>query len=128
MRAGLIMNLKKTGLWWPRQPEAYALQLYPRQILEEREEDGQTFYDFNVHGIDVLGAPVGSSMYQQEAVRQRVAKAVHLMGQLDQLVNKQAALTLLRQCLSTCKIVHLLRTVPQVLCREQAHMFSRSSD
>ena len=64
------------------------------------------------NGVDLLGAPIfGSPEYFDVFAAALFDKVKHLQDLLPELEDPQVELQLLRQCLSSCKVVHMLRTV-----------------
>ena len=70
------------------------------------------------NGVELLGTPIfGSPDYFDDFATALFDKVKHLQELLPQLDDPQVELQLSRHCLSCCKIVHMLRTVPpHMLC------------
>ena len=62
--------------------------------------------------FELLGAPIGSDEFCRQHTLKRVKKAEELLDALAGLENAQAALHLLRQCASYCKLGYSARVVP----------------
>ena len=64
------------------------------------------------NGVDFLGSPVyGSDAYFINSVSKQVDKILHQQDQLSVLEDPHVELHLLRSCLSSCKLNHVIRTV-----------------
>ena len=76
-------------------------------------------------GVELLGAPIfGSDQYFNDFTAALFDKVKHLQDLLPELEDPQIELQLLRHCLSCCKVVHVLYTVPPHLL----HNLSRFDD
>ena len=60
----------------------------------------------------VLGSPIGSVSFMQSTLDAKLEKLKENHDALMHLDHAQSQLTLLRFCLSACKVMYLLRTVP----------------
>jgi hypothetical protein len=58
---------------------------------------------------EVLGTPVGDSAWLSTAYQRHIDDAVEALDQLKRLGDIRVAHTILRQCLSACRVTHLLR-------------------
>ena len=64
-------------------------------------------------GVELLGAPIfGSDQYYEDFTAALFNKVKNLQDLLPDLEDPQVELQLLRHCLSCCKVIHVLRTVP----------------
>jgi len=60
----------------------------------------------------MLGSPVGTKQYSEKYIMDKLGKNSSLFDALIDLDDTQSALLLLRHCLSFCKAVYYMRTVP----------------
>ena len=98
---GLILNLKKCEVFWPSGDSAF--QEFPPEICRPLQ---------TANGVELLGGPIsGSPEYFDDFATALFDKVKYLQDLLSELEDPQVELQLLRQCLSCCKIVHMLRTV-----------------
>ena len=112
-RLGLHLNLKKCQVYWPSGDQLF-LEL-PSDVHRVREA---------LDGVDLLGTPVwGTAGFFDSFVATQVNKMLELQSYLGDLEDPQVDLHLLRSCLSTCKIGHLLRTIPLAVADEQLQCF-----
>jgi hypothetical protein len=58
---------------------------------------------------EVLGTPVGDSPWLIDAYQKHVDSAIAALDELRRLDDNRVAHTILRQCLSACRVTHLLR-------------------
>ena len=61
-------------------------------------------------GIILLGSPIGSQHFVDEAIRERISKVKTFLESLPLLQNGQVEYTLLRSCLSLPKFMYTMRT------------------
>ena len=109
--ARLGLTLSKCELWWPTNPPSRPA--FP----------GIPITDTTSLLGTVLGNTPMASALRLEASRE----ASELQGKLFQLEDEQTALLLLRSCLSSCKVQHLLRTTPPDLSLDLARAFDTST-
>ena len=99
---GLHLNMKKCEVFWPSGDQFFSE--FPEEVCRVRDKQG---------GVELLGSPVwGTSDFIKSFVATQVGRILELQSCLGDLEDPQAELHLLRSCLSTGKISHLLRTVP----------------
>ena len=99
---GLHVNENKYEIFW---------LLETRIFSEINLEIQRTVWVSN--GVDFLGSPVyGSDTYFVISVSKRIDKILHQQIQLLVLDDPQVKLHLLRSCLGSCKMNHIIRTVP----------------
>ena len=66
-----------------------------------------------VTSLELLGSPLwGDDIFLNDFLSSRMDKVALTQKKLSLLDDPQVELHLLRSCLSSCKIIHLLRTVP----------------
>ena len=72
----------------------------------------------NVPHFEILGAPIGDLVFCAKFVAQKQSEASKLLKELEAVgsIDPQVALLLLRQCGSFCRLVHLARNTPPLLC------------
>ena len=75
--------------------------------------------------FEVLGAPIGDSIFCAKILAQRRAKAAKLLSHLVTVgsFDPQVALLLLRQCPGYCKLVHLAHSTPSSLISDGLALF-----
>ena len=94
---GLHLNLSKCELFWPSGNPTFK---FPSDIRR-------------VNGLELLGSPLwGDENFFHEFLSSRLDKVATIQDKLALLDDPQVELHLLRSCLSSCKIIHLLRIVP----------------
>ena len=71
-------------------------------------------------GVKVLGVPVGPPGFIQEHSQKVLCKLQGCLERLKMLGCAYSAFHILRSCLSACKVVFLLRTLPFTLAQELA--------
>ena len=99
---GLTLNLKKCEVFWPSGDSTFPD--FPPEVCRPLQSS---------NGVELLGAPIfGSSEYFDFFAAALFDKVKCLQDLLPELEDPQVELQLLRQCLSCCKVVHMLRTVP----------------
>ena len=95
---GLHLNLSKCELFWP---SGDSFPEFPKGIKRVSE------------GLELLGSPIwGTSKFFDQYLSARLDKVAAAQDSIAILEDPQVELHLLRSCLGSCKIVHLLRTVP----------------
>ena len=98
----LHLNMKKCEVFWPSGDQSF-FEL-PEDVQRVRDKQG---------GVELLGSPIwGTADFFKSFVATQVEKTMELQSHLGDLEDPQVELHLLRSCLGTCKIGHLLRTVP----------------
>ena len=104
---GLTLNLNKCKVFWPSGDPTF--QNFPPEICRTLQVSD---------GVELLGAPMfESTQYFDDFTTFPFDKVKHIQDLLPDLEDPQVELQLLRHCLSCCKIVHMLRTVPpHMLC------------
>ena len=111
---GLTLNLKKYEVFWLSGGSAF--HDFPPEVCRPLQVSD---------GVELLGAPIfGSDQYFNDFTAALFDKVKHLQDLLPELEDPQIELQLLRHCLSCCKVVHVLRTVPPHLL----HNLSRFDD
>ena len=99
---GLILNLKKCEVFWPSGDSAFGD--FPPDVCRPLQVSD---------GVELLGAPIfGSDQYYEDFTAALFNKVKNLQDLLPDLEDPQVELQLLRHCLSCCKVIHVLRTVP----------------
>ena len=99
---GLRVNVNKCEIFWPSGDQDF---------LEFDPEIQRTVRVSN--GVDFLGSPVyGSDTYFVSSVSKQIDKILHQQIQLSVLDDPQVELHLLRSCLDSCKMNHIIRTMP----------------
>ena len=99
---GLTLNLKKCEIFWPSGDPTF--QDFPPEICHPLQIS---------NGVELLGAPIfGSPEYFDVFAAALFDKLKRLQDLLPELEDPQVELQLLHQCLSCCKVVHMLRTLP----------------
>ena len=97
-RFGLHLNLSKCELFWP---SGDSFPEFPTSINRAGE------------GLELLGSPIwGTDNFFDQFLFSRLAKVTAAQDSIAILEDPQVELHLLRSCLGSCKIIHLLRTVP----------------
>src|SRR5690606_13003722 len=76
------------------------------------------FRTLSADGFEILGTPVGSPVFCQTFLQEKMHKFRSLWAGISKLPHLQTQALLLRFCSSFCKIVHLVRTVPPHLVSE----------
>ena len=77
--------------------------------------------------FDLLGSPIGDPEYCATFVSAFTDKAVrHTLDPLSSLDDPQVVHMLLRLCASFCRVVHLLRSVPTIFCRDAIGRFDQA--
>ena len=74
----------------------------------------------NVLHLEILGSPIGDTIFCANFVSQKCAQASQLLSQLEEVgsVDPQVALLLVRTCGAVCKMEHLARSTPPSLVAE----------
>ena len=100
---GLHLNLSKCELFWSSGDPSFSE--FPSDIKW-------------VTGLELLGSPLwGDDNLLKEFLSSCLDKVAVSQDKLAMLDDPQVELHLLRSCLSSCKIIHLLRTVPLSILR-----------
>jgi len=95
---GLHLNLSKCEVFWP---SGDSFPEFPTNI--KRVSDG----------LELLGSPIwGTTAYFDQFLSARLSKVAAAQDSIAILEDPQVELHLLRSCLGSCKVIHLLRTVP----------------
>ena len=76
-------------------------------------------------GVVLLGVPIGGVEFIKDRLTELVASAREYCKKLLELQDAQVALTLLRLCGGTCRIVHLMRAVSPLLIAQQLAEFDQ---
>ena len=79
----------------------------------------------NMPHLEILGSPIGDTIFCANVVSQKCAQASQLLSQIEEVgsVDPQVALLLLRMCGAFCKMVHLARSTPPSLVAEGFRYF-----
>jgi hypothetical protein len=78
------------------------------------------------NNFELLGSPIGDATHCTQFVNRFVDKrVVHSLQALQLVDDAQVGHYLLRLCTSICKVIHLLRTVPTLFCRDALVDFDR---
>ena len=94
---GLHLNLTKCELFWP------SGDFFPNLPTDIKR----------VTSLELLGSPLwGDDIFFNDFLSSRMGKVALTQEKLSLLDDPQVELHLLRSCLSSCKIIHLLLTVP----------------
>jgi len=95
---GLHLNLSKCELFWP---SGDSFPEFPTNINRASE------------GLELLGSPIWvTDNFFDQFLSSGLSKVVSAQDSIAILEDPQVQLHLLRSCLGSCKIVHLLCTVP----------------
>ncbi len=95
---GLHLHLGKCEVYWPGRSDFPKI---PKAVQRKTE------------GLALLGSPLhGSEDFFERQVRECVDKAERMQRKLAEMEDAHSELYLLRQCASSCRLAHLLRTVP----------------
>jgi len=109
---GLHLNLSKCELFWPSGDPTFPE--FPSDIRR-------------VTGLELLGSPLwGDECFFNEFLSSRLDKVATIQDKLALLEDPQVELHLLRSCLSSCKIIHLLRTVPHSVLKPYLCQFDHN--
>jgi hypothetical protein len=101
-KLGLFLNEAKTEVIW-----LSGVPPVPNPL------EGFAFKVSDVEQVEILGAPIGPREFCDRFVVQRaVAMNMVLVDKLQSLNDPQVAFLLLRSCLSYCKMMYFMRTVP----------------
>jgi len=90
---------------------------------------GDSFPNFpadikQVKSLELLGSPLrGDDAFFSEFISSRSKKVAASQEKLSLIDNPQMELHLLRSCLSSCKVIHLLRTVPFTILKSLLYQF-----
>jgi len=107
---GLVLNLHKSQLWSPSPVVQDGVLGIARVACAE--------------GVKVLGTPIGSSAFVDGYIASTVQNLEDVIGLLPALSCPHSAFLLLKYCLSACKVMHLLRSLPYL---KGAHLAQRST-
>eukprot|EP00731_Ephydatia_muelleri_P001545 Em0001g1545a len=79
----------------------------------------------NMPHLEILGSPIGDTIFCANVVSQKCAQASQLLSQIEEVgsVDPQVALLLLRMCGAFSKMVHLARSTPPSLVAEGFRYF-----
>jgi len=109
---GLHLNLSKCELFWPSGDPTFPE--FPSDIKR-------------VTSLELLGSPLwGDENFFHKFLSSRLDKVATTQDKLALLDDPQVELHLLRSCLSSCKIIHLLRTVPLSVLRPYLCQFDHN--
>ena len=59
-----------------------------------------------------LKTPIGNDEYVKVALDEKLRELKDWIKSISEMPHKMEAFTLLRQCLSQCRVIHLMRTLP----------------
>jgi hypothetical protein len=105
--------MAKSPAWWPSAPSA--------DILQKYEGAGVKF--LRTEGVLALKVPVGSDKYVRTQLVNKVEELRTRMQVLAEFQDIQAALLILRVCMSVCRVNFLLRGLLQPLVKDTADVF-----
>jgi hypothetical protein len=103
----------KSPAWWPTAPSAGIYQKY--------EGAGVRF--LRTEGILVVKVRVGFDTYVRTQLLNNMEELRTRMQVMGDFQNTQAALLILRVCMSVCRVNFLLRALPQPLVKDAAAVF-----
>ena len=106
---GLVLNVKKSEIWWPTRTGS---DPFPGEV--DRVENA---------GVKLLGAPIGSREFTTEFVKKKLKALGEVSKALREVNDAQVEFGLFRGCLSYNKINHLLRTCPPDLLQDALERF-----
>ncbi len=109
---GAHLRMSKCNLWWPKPPPPQDDENYPLSLRRVTTP---------MHSV--LTAPIGCHRSIMNDILRQVELLQPLLGELQLLDNAQTALTLLRRCLGTCRIMHMLRVTPPTATRQAARRY-----
>lgn len=109
---GLHLRPDKCTVWWPSAPGANTCAAYPPEVRQEFSP-----------GISVMQAPIGADAFVRNELLTRVAALRPMFAALSDITDAHVVLTLLRSCLSTCRVIYLLRVTPTPLALPAAEHF-----
>ena len=92
---GLVVNISKCKQWGPVFSGSAVAPNVPWEA-----------------GVKVLGVPIGSDTFTQSEIARKLSKLDHCFSRLKLLDCSFSAFHILRSCLSACKVMFLLRTLP----------------
>ena len=110
---GLTLNPQKCELFWPTGDQTFPEFDNNIQRLSE--------------GVSLLGSPLwGSDIFFANHVHQLVQNTKSLHALIPDLQDPQVELHLLRSCLGSCRVNHILRSVPPGPILPQLQEFDKS--
>ena len=121
---GFNLNLRKCKRWGPVQPDGWALGIPADSPLHAIPKVPFT----PGSGIKVLGVPVvhpEDDSFGSQCWNDRVKEVRKACSILSQLPDSHVQFTLLRFCLSACKVNDLLRATPLNMATRECSLFSR---
>ena len=96
---GFLLNPAKSSIW------------VGGHFADNSDPTGRNIPKADPRGIQLLGSPIGSDVFMQEIVSQRISTIEEtVISKLSQINNPQIQLCLLRSCLSLPKISYTQRT------------------
>jgi hypothetical protein len=110
---GLTVNPAKCTIWGKRPALPIASAAAALHVIPE--EDGTV----------VLGTPLGAREFQDDYCRTVLDRGKALLEALPEVGDTQVQLGVLRMCLGTCRMQHLLRTLPVGQTRHWAAQLDR---
>jgi len=113
-RYGLYLKLIKCKIWWPTAPDDSVRAAYP-----------STLPQLYTPGTWVMKTPIGSFDFLRRGMLFKVKEILKLFPLLHGLNNAHTAFYLLRSCLSSCRLIHLLRVIPPAASRDGAALFDQ---
>ena len=109
---GLNMNVAKCEVHWPTM-DMEALSCFPAAVKR-----------VSPAGVDLLGAPMGSTEFCHEYIRKHVVrKTQSSLEALADIEDSQIEVALLRSCLGQPKTVYAMRTLEPEIVREPLEEF-----
>jgi len=96
-KVGLRVNVEKCEVWEKKPSSLSALEGIPRVKGD---------------GIELLGAPIGTTSFCDNFVKKRVHKIKHALEALGVIDDPQVELQLIRSCLGFPRLAFALRTAP----------------
>ena len=86
-----------------------------RKIAEECEELFRSVSGINIHAtmnMKFLKTPVGTDDFVEDELEKRLDILRKKVNSIAEMPFKMEAFTLLKACLSRCRVTHLMRTLP----------------
>jgi hypothetical protein len=107
------LNMANSPAWWPTAPSAGIYQKYQGAVVPF----------LRTEGVLVVKVPVGSDTYVRTQLVNNMEELRTRMQVMEDFHDTQAALLILRFCMSVCRVNFLLRALPQRLVKDAADIF-----